>query len=52
MKSWGTLTLKEVETLRELLSRFEHLCPDVDGKIDPADQKRIRAAKKILSVKT
>jgi len=23
MKPWGTLTLKEVETLRELLTRFE-----------------------------
>jgi hypothetical protein len=50
-KPWGTLTLKEVETLRELLTRFESVCPDVDGKIYPADQKRILAAKKILGIK-
>ena len=50
--TWGTLTLKQVETLRELVSRFESICPDADGRIDLADVKRIRQAKKILGVKS
>jgi hypothetical protein len=47
--TWGTLTLKQVEVLREFLARFIAVCPDVDGKIDPADKKRIATVKKILN---
>jgi hypothetical protein len=47
--TWGTLTKKEVEVLREFLHRFIDICPDADNKIDPADKKRIAKVKKILS---
>ena len=47
---WGTLSLTEVEVLREFLQRFIDICPDADNKIDPADRKRIAKVKKILCV--
>ena len=47
---FGTLTKREAEVLREFVQRFIVICPDDDGKLDPADKKRIRAVKKILSV--
>jgi hypothetical protein len=45
---WGTLTLDQIMTLRELLVRFAMVCPPADGKIDPADRKRIREVEKII----
>jgi hypothetical protein len=45
---WGTLTRGQIETLREFFVRFAMVCPDVDGKIDPADRKRIREVEKII----
>ena len=45
---WGTLTLGQIMTLREFLVRFAMIAPDVDGKLDPADQKRIREVEKII----
>jgi hypothetical protein len=47
---WGTLTMKQVEVLREFLDRFIAVCPDADNRIDPADKKRIAKVKKILNV--
>ena len=47
--TWGTLTKKEVEVLREFLQRFIDICTDADNKIDPADKKRIAKVKKILN---
>lgn len=38
-----------VEALKELLDRFVKICPDADGKIDPADQKRIDKASKVIT---
>jgi hypothetical protein len=46
---WGTLTIEEVETLREFLERFIDVCPDADNKIDPADRKRIAKVRKVLN---
>ena len=45
---WCTLTRGQIEILREFLVRFAMICPDVDGKIDAADRKRIRDVEKII----
>jgi hypothetical protein len=45
----GTLTKRQVETLREFLQRFIEVCPDADNNIDPADKKRIAKVKRILN---
>lgn len=39
---------EDLRTLKDLLSRFEAVCPDVDGNIDPADKKRIRKASRVI----
>lgn len=44
-----TLKAREVLILREFLQRFIVLCPDDDGKIDPADKRRIAKVEKILA---
>ena len=48
--NFGMLAKREAEVLREFLQRFITICPDDDGKIDPADRKRIAKVKKILGV--
>jgi hypothetical protein len=48
-RTWGTLTKKQVEVLREFLDRFVAVCADADNRIDPADRKRIATVKKILN---
>jgi len=50
-RTWGTLTKKHIEVLREFLQRFVDICPDADNKIDPADKKRIATVKTILNMK-
>jgi hypothetical protein len=37
-----------LETLEDLLERFQKVCPDMDGKVDPADAARIRHAEKVI----
>jgi hypothetical protein len=38
-----------VAALRDLLDRFERICPDADGAIDDADFKRIRKVRAALA---
>jgi hypothetical protein len=37
-----------LEALEDLLFRFKRICPDADGKIDPADSKRIRNVEAVI----
>jgi hypothetical protein len=37
-----------LETLEDLLDRFKKVCPDMDGKVDPADAARIRHVEKVI----
>jgi hypothetical protein len=40
---------QDIEALRELLGRFEHVCRDADGDIDPADKKRLVRVKRLIA---
>lgn len=39
---------QDIEALRELLGRFEHVCRDADGDIDPADKKRLVRVERLM----